>query len=404
MKIRYSQAANILLYFVVLSYVIDIGNLKYVFAYLATALLLGLNLLKNGSLKLRNFNYEFQWLIAILSTFVLVTIIKQMSNGFNSYFLNEIIYFVTPILFVYAFLQLQDEYSIFKTLDGLFLIFCIAFFVKTWGQLNFENISKISFSDTYSPFEGTGLAFIFVPFIFYFYYRKNMPLEIVSFLFVFLTMKRLAFITGIVIIVLSILTKGKRTSVYKLNRVFVIIPCVAFVLLPLITNVFLNDAFASWFFEKTGLNINLFTMGRFERLNLVTDNHAGKLGWGSTTTYLSEYYTKYHNLTSPANFNLHNDIYKIYLETGLIGTGVFTIGFFKMCKRNYLSVLFVVYLFLEMYVNHELGAGTVHMWILFYLLIFCFNCRTERRMRFGKSVAVDKGTKYGTGDSLHTNV
>ena len=101
------------------------------------------------------------------------------------------------------------------------------------------------------------MCYAMVPFIFYFYYRKNMPLEIVSFLFVFLTMKRLAFITGIVIIVLSILTKGKRTSVYKLNRVFVIIPCVAFVLLPLITNVFLNDAFASWFFEKTGLNISL---------------------------------------------------------------------------------------------------------------------------------------------------
>ena len=380
MKIKYSQFANIILYFIMIFFIIDIGNLKYIIAFLGIFSFLLLNYFKNKCIIFKNFNYEVKWLAFILLTFISITVFKQIINGFNLYFINEIIYFITPILLVYSFLQLQDKNSIFQTIDWLFIIYCITFFVKTWGQLNLDQIIQISFADTYSPFEGTGLAFVFVPFIFYFYYRKNLLLEVICFIFVFLTMKRLAFVAGIVVLIVSLITLNKNTSKIKVKKIWAIIPCIFFILLPIITNLLLNDAFADWFADKTGLDIYSFTMGRFLRLNQVTDNNAGGYGWGSTTTYLTDYYTNYFANTDSTNFNLHNDIYKIFIEIGIIGSCVFTIGFFKLCKRNYMAVLFVTYLFFEMFVNHLLGAGSVQFWVLSYLLLFCFNCKVFNRI------------------------
>ena len=377
MRLKYSQLANIILYVTMALFLIDIGNAKYICAYLAIALLIVLNYYRNERVVFKNFRYECKWLLLILAAFVFVTVIKQIINGFNSYFINEIVYYITPLLFMVAFLQLQDSQSIFSTINGLFVVFMIAFVVKAAPDFTLESIRSTSFANTYSPFEGTGLAFVFVLFVFYYYYRKNLPMELVSLFMVFLTMKRMAFVASIVVVVLSVLTYTLHTSTMTVKRWMVVVACVVFIALPVITGYLLNDAFAYWFQSKTGLNLDTFVMGRFFRLNEVTDKNAGRLGWGSTTTYLTKYLGDYY--LSDKNFNLHNDVYKIYLETGIVGTMVFTIGMFKSCQRNYMSFLMVVYLFLELFVNHQMGAGSFTYWITLYSLLFCFNVQSREK-------------------------
>lgn len=386
MKLKYSQLANIVLYFTLLLFIIDIGDFKYVCAYIAIVLLVMLNCLKNGNFRIKNFCRESKWLLLILATFILVTVVKQVINGFNSYFINEIIYYLTPLLFVFAFLQLQDTQSIFATLNGLFVLYMIVFVVEAIPLFSIEGLRNISFANTYSPFEGTGLAYVFALYVFYFYYRKHLPLEIVSLLMVFLTMKRMAFAASIVIVVLSVFTYTMHTATMRVKRWMVVLACAAFIALPIITSFLLNDSFAYWFYTKTGLDLDSFTMSRFFRLNAVTDHQAGRWGWGGTTTYLTKYYIDY--FSSGVNYNLHNDVYKIYIETGILGTGMFTVGMFKISQKNYVSFLLMVYLFLEMFVNHQMGAGSFTYWVTLYAMLFCFNSRVDSPLRIRQKMVV----------------
>lgn len=385
MRLKYSQLANIILYVTMALFLIDIGNAKYICAYLAIALLIVLNYYRNERVVFKNFRYECKWLLLILAAFVFVTVIKQIINGFNSYFINEIVYYITPLLFMVAFLQLQDSQSIFSTINGLFVVFMITFVIKAAPNLTLESIRSISFANTYSPFEGTGLAYIFTLYVFYFYYRKNLPMEFVSLFMVFLTMKRMAFVASIVVVVLSVLTYTLHTSTMTVKRWMVVVACVGFIALPVITGYLLNDTFAYWFQSKTGLDLDAFTMTRFFRLNEVTNNNAGRWGWGGTTTYLTRYYINY--FSSGTNYNLHNDVYKIYLETGLLGTTVFTVGMFKITRKNYISFIMMFYLFMEMFVNHQMGAGTFTYWVTLYAMLFCFNNRVENRLCIRKRLA-----------------
>lgn len=371
MRVKYSQIANVILYIIMAVYVIDIGDWKYVVLYFATAVLLMLNYVKNSGLEFSEFLYEGKWILSIFATFVVITIIKQIFNGFNSYFINEIIYFCSPVIFVFAFLQLQDKQSIFHTIDGLFIFYIVVFFVRTWGQLDFAHIKQISFANTYSPFEGTGLAFIFTPFVFYFYYKKKLPLEIISLVIVFLTMKRMAFFTAVFVVLLSLLTYHKQVSRMTVKKWMVAIACAIFIILPVVAYFLLNDSFESWFYAKTGLEINAFTMTRFERMNMVTDAKAGRWGWGGTTTYLSRNFPTH--FYEGANYNVHNDVYKVFLEMGIAGSIVFTIGLFKLSRKSYVAFLLIFYMFLEMFVNHMMGAGTVDLWIFYYLMIYSLN-------------------------------
>lgn len=383
MKLKYSQLANIILYFILLLFIVDIGDFKYVCAYIAIAILVLFNCVRNGRFRIGNFFYESKWLLLILATFILVTIVKQFTNGFNAYFINEIIYYLTPLLFIFAFLQLQDAQSIFATLNGLFVLYMIVFLVGAVPFLTIEELRSISFANSFSPFEATGLAYVFTLYVFYFYYRKHLPLEIVSLLMVFLTMKRMAFVASIVIVALSVFTYTMHTATIRVKRWMVILACVVFIALPVVTTFLLNDSFAYWFYKKTGLDLDTFMMSRFTRLNAVTDNQAGRWGWGGTTTWLTEYYSRFDN-----NFNLHNDVYKIYIETGILGTGMFTIGMFKISQKNYISFLLMVYLFLEMFVNHQMGAGSFTYWVTLYAMLFCFNSRVDSPLRIRQKIVV----------------
>ena len=166
----------------------------------------------------------------------------------------------------------------------------------------------------------------------------------------------------------------KRISVNKKVAYAIV---VLFILIPLILKSLLNDAFQQWFYNVFGVDIDSFMLTRFTRMEVITDNPEVNTGLGSSTVFLTKYYQGIHIGTVHDNFNLHNDIYKIFIECGIIGTIIFTVCFFKATKFKTFSVMLMTYVFAEMIVNHLLGAGTVNFWIVAYLILYALN-RSEQ--------------------------
>ena len=57
-----------------------------------------------------------------------ITAILQMINGFNSYAINEAVYYYTPLIFIIVYSQISEEQDVETILNYLFVLYIIAFF------------------------------------------------------------------------------------------------------------------------------------------------------------------------------------------------------------------------------------------------------------------------------------
>ena len=378
--IKKPKLENWILYITLACYVIDIGNLKYVIAMIGAITMFGIAFLSKSFNN--TFAYEFKCFLFSIIGLTLITIIQQIINGFNSYAINEVIYFITPLFFTFAYLQVNRGIDIDHVLNVILFIYIINFFIENFSTLSLSGLLSISFADSYSPYE-SGLPMICVVYMIYFF-KKN-KLVNVFFLWIlnYITLKRLSFVFASVVLAIMIIRKlfnlilhTNRT--FNINKKISYIIVIFFILLPIILYSLLNDDFQQWFYDLTGVDIDVFMLSRFTRMEEVAHNPDFiNTGLGSTTVYLTGYYQSIHTHTLHDNFNLHNDIFKIFIECGLIGTIIFTICYFKATKFKPFSVLLMTYVFSEMIVNHLLGAGTVAFWIVVYLILYALSRPTK---------------------------
>ena len=140
-----------------------------------------------------------------------------------------------------------------------------------------------------------------------------------------------------------------------------------------------TDEFAFWFESKYDVDFNEFTMTRFYIVNMVIDANLTNYGLGTVTHYLEV-------LGNEGQTNMHNDILRIYMETTIIGSIVFTYCFFKIASKNIFSYFLMLFMFVELYLAHFLGPATIIFWIFVYYNIFYFNSelilKTPSRKKF----------------------
>ena len=141
---------------------------------------------------------------------------------------------------------------------------------------------------------------------------------------------------------------------------------VVFCLAPFLVFFICTDEFALWFYTKFGLDFNKFTMTRFDIINTVIDANLPNYGLGTVTDYLER-------RGVPGQTNMHNDILRIYMECTLLGSIIFTKNYFKMAEKNWFSLLTMIFIFMELFVAHFLGPGTISFWTIAYLDIYTFN-------------------------------
>ena len=363
MRIRLMRFMDYMFLFTYIAFELDFGIIKYVFALLFVAVFLTMEYIQGYPLSINDAGKSFFTIVLGIAALCVITFVLQIINGFQSYALNETIYFITPLFFVWTYANVTSQERIYKILTYLFYILVGVFLYRSIPNLTLENIKRINFLDSYSVFE-SGLAYPFVLLECFFLYKKEKRKAIVSMILGLLSFKRFAMIAAIVIFIIS---KWTLVSKPVKNRAQVV-AIVFFVTLPVLTCIMCTDAVDVWFADTFGISLRKLTMTRFDRIAMVLESEDIKYGLGSTTVFMTEALNEMHQSNIDQR-NLHNDLVRIYVECGLLGTVVFTTSFIKAVAKQRWIFVAMLYILAECFFNHLLGAGTVSFWILAYLLL-----------------------------------
>lgn len=344
-----------------LSNTVDSLKIKYMIAVLAIGFLL-LRYMRNPNrfVRFRDETKNVLLTVVILST---ITAIKQMQNGFMGASYNEVFFWLVPIIYVYLLVNCINDIKPY--MDTAFIIQFIFFFIDIMDKLSIKNILAISFINSNSPFESEYSFYGLVFFMFYLF-MKDKRRTVLSLIMTFLAFKRMAVMFALIVLIMRALQTKRGTFNKTPSPRGVSIVTVLFIIVPVGFHLICSDSFGNWFYSVTGLSFNAFISGRLDRLNLCIDNKM-RYGLGSTTQFLNEV------LGRGFSRNLHNDVLRIYLECGIIGTIAFTYDYFKISSKSRMSFMLMLYLFIDMMFNHFLGAGRTAFWIIIYLAICTFN-------------------------------
>ena len=389
LQIRKLRQVDCFFLFVMIAYAFDFGNLKYAMAWCFSAIyFLGSGLYEKR--RLRGIGKEYVLVFGGITFLFAITAILQMINGFNSYAINEAVYYYTPLIFIIVYSQISEEQDVETILNYLFVLYVIVFLKNFAGQLTLANLKSISFANSYSPFESE-LAFVFLIFECFYLYMGKRKNAIISLILCILSFKRISMLAAIAFFIFSKWIVVKKA----VNKKIVIVTTVVFVLLPVLTCLMLNDTFEAWFYQTFHVTLNEITLTRSSRIEAVINSGQIKYGLGSVTTYLTKYLNALHG-SNFSNRNLHNDLVKIYLECGILGSIVFTYIYMKAASVSRMLFVMMCYIFFECYFNHLFGAGSTDIWILIYLIMSIAGMTTRN--------AESDGGENGTNNGLYTDI
>lgn len=389
LQIRKLRQVDCFFLFVMIAYAFDFGNLKYAMAWCFSAIyFLGSGLYEKR--RLRGIGKEYLLVFGGITFLFAITAILQMINGFNSYAINEAVYYYTPLIFIIVYSQISEEQDVETILNYLFVLYVIVFLKNFAGQLTLANLKNISFANSYSPFESE-LAFVFLIFECFYLYMGKRKNAIISLILCILSFKRISMLAAIVFFIFSKWIVVKKA----VNKKIVIVTTVVFVLLPVLTCLMLNDTLEAWFYQTFHVTLNEITLTRSSRIEAVINSDQIKYGLGSVTTYLTKYLNALHG-SNFSNRNLHNDLVKIYLECGILGSIVFTYIYMKAASVSRMLFVMMCYIFFECYFNHLFGAGSTDIWILIYLIMSIAGMTTRN--------AESDGGENGANNGLYTDI
>lgn len=336
----------------------SIGNIKYLLALVFAAFYFLWQYQFGAPLTMRGAGKSFCLMLAGMCGLFVITAALQLINGFQSYAVNEAVYFITPLFFVWVYVSMTSRERLGIIIDYMFGILILAFIYEKWQVMSFSNLKFIDFTNSFSVFEcGYGYPSVVLECVFLMRGEKKKAFG--AMLFAVLCFKRFCMIAAVLIFVFSKWIISDKPADKKVVAVAII----GFVLLPIITCGVLNEEFSAWFEQQFGISLRLVTMSRSDRLIAVINSDEIKHGLGSTTVYMTDMLNELHG-SEIEQRNLHNDLVRIYLECGILGSIIFTYTYFKATIRSQTALIIMCYVFAECYFNHLLGAGTVGTWIL----------------------------------------
>lgn len=336
---------------------------------LIASILLGILMFKKkkGAIILKK---EFYSILGVSIVLYFISLGYQLINGeFQFYSLEELYYFIAPIFFSFIIFNMDKEQKIEKYVDVVLYVGLFSFFVTRLGRgtLTFQNIVGLFnirslFIDSVSLISESDLSVYFLILTVYYAFKQRKFKFILAIIGTFLGYKRIAVLfLALFLIIYKFLPKNK-----EVNKSLWKIICMIFIISPFTVYFMCQDSFASWFYAKFNIDFNTFTMTRFDIINTVIDADLKNYGLGTVTDFLER-------RGISGQTNMHNDILRIFMECGIIGTVIFTFNFLKLGRNNYYSFFIMVFVFVELFVAHFLGPGSVSLWILIYLVVFDIN-------------------------------
>ena len=290
----------------------------------------------------------------------IITLVFSMLNGMKILMMWDMFYLTMPFIMVFVIINVDQNQNREFYFDTLLIGHIILFLYQFADILDFEHIKKISFVNSYSPYESV-TAHIYT-LLFYYYYVKNKKVRcLLAMIFGILSYKRLH-----VVFIVLVLLLGWSVRKVKVNIYFENIVKWLFISSPLVLYALLTDQFAAWFQATFHLDFGQFTMGRFDQLREVITTDITNYGLGSI-----KYYFDNHRAYID---RLHCDIIRVLIETTIIGLIVLVYAYFNVAKKNIYSMILMIFIFLIMFSSTVLDGFLG--WFVVFLSIDEFN-RTE---------------------------
>lgn len=167
---------------------IDPLKVKHIFLIITTLIAI-LAVIKNG--KKLKFAKEFKSIL--FSTIILYTIsitLQAFNGEFKFYSIEEVYYLLMPLIFVFLLYGYEKPEKIDNYVNIIYICCIISFITRYYDIFSIENLMKISFNDSASPFEGD-LAQFFFMLVVYYIYKGYKVRTIVCIALNILSMKRL---------------------------------------------------------------------------------------------------------------------------------------------------------------------------------------------------------------------
>lgn len=323
--------------------------------------------------KYTKFNWELKYILFASVFLYVVSIFFQLYyQSFKAYSLKEFYFLITPIIFIYCLFNLFSRKELERWMDAMFYFASIVFvgryvilqhsdftvssFIQMfdWRNLFVESISPLGSESE------TGILMMI--FDVYYIFKNDKRKIVIASILTFFGYKRFVCLFMLLFLIASPYINRRKKPKYFI----VVTTIIVFLFLPSTVYIMCTDEFADWFESRYGVNFNEFTMTRFYIINMVIDANLTNYGLGTVTHYLEV-------LGNQGQTNMHNDILRIYMETTIIGSIVFTYCFFKITTKNIYSYILMLFMFVELYVAHFLGPATILFWIFVYFDIFYFN-------------------------------
>ena len=240
-----------------------------------------------------------------------------------------------------------------------FYILCIIYTANIIPKLLTSGF-YYSFLDSSSAFEHHTYAFVFGVFAAYFIATKNHKTLFLCLIFCALSLKRVSILALIIVYTLSMLPKGYLKHLLKPWRMVVLNLLSIFITYFVTTSAF-NDLCIEYFDRSA----SFITMGRnvlygsmFGEFFLQPHTFLIGIGLGETYTLASE------SIDFSTKVNIHNDITKIFVESGVL---VFILFFYYLYKVNSKQLLLVVYINIVFFTDNVTTYVLV-MYVFFYLM------------------------------------
>lgn len=322
----------------------------------------------------------FKYVITLGITYILFlpTINSKYYDEDNIYylelFLPQIFYICYSIIII--FIKGNFEQIPFFIKESIFIslpILTAILIVRYWGRYNlpkifFYIISIVFFITTLKRFNTIDLlesteAFIFGYYCIYYIVKKNFKYSIFSLIFMYLANKRIAILSFFITIFIYFFIRNKNN---KMNRyIFILFIFITFIYIKII-----KDGSLTEIIHMYGIN----DMGRSNIYSRVNHGYEVSLfflgnGLGWVMNELAKYNIKY-------AANLHNDILKLYIETGFWGYITYMFIYSKIFKKisekdkENGKLIFIMYIYTFILYLTDNVSIYIYYLIPFYTLIF----------------------------------
>ena len=317
-----------------------IGHIKYALPILGLVLFAFYYSKKPFPLQ-RNYVFNFIILYTVIIFFSFIVALFNLT--ISARFFAEAIFLLTPLLLLFVLFYFYDPKKKQLYINVIFWGIIIAFFLLK-GKVFLQTITnpqQLLFSIITSTIktESGMVSFTMGLFTLYFFIEKSWKKALIAFVMTVISFKRVALLGVFVAIGFYFIIKILKINVRKYGVAIAALASIVNLAFVVLIFLFTNGFFDELFYEFN-THPNYITQGRYALYNLFLDeiqlNPVFGVGLGTVTPTL---------ISAKAHLNnLHSDIFKNFVELGIVTFTIWIFFFYKLNSISTRSFILTIYM------------------------------------------------------------